>query len=128
MCRLFKRKKEYTFGNTFPDADIFNIEAAEEINKLRETPLKLVDHKLIGYLARTHKHLDHSGFGIRRQLTIDNTKFNHVGECVAFGYEDATKMVNALRNSPSHHEVLTGNYTHLVIGQNDKIRTLIFLR
>lgn len=39
-----------------------------------------------------------------------------VGENVAYGYDDAESVVNGWLNSPSHREIIEGDYTHSGFG------------
>ena len=127
MC-WFKRKKIHALDIDSIDTDAFNKILISEINKLRETPLKLIKNKLITFLANAHDTKQHDNYSIRVQLIKDNTRFKGVGENVAYGYEDAVKLVNAWKNSHAHKEIMTGNYTHLVIGKNNRVLTGLFLR
>ena len=59
--------------------------------------------------------ISHDGFTDRAQ-GLSNHGAQSVGENVGFGYSSAQELVNAWINSPSHRDVLEGNYTHSGIG------------
>lgn len=127
LCRA--KKRIYHLDIDGVDDNPFNINVVNRINILRKgTPLKLISHKLITFLANEHSTFDHNNDDIRRQLIIDNTRFNYVAENVGHGYEVPGNIVNAWYNSPGHREKMLGNYTHIVIGESERIITAIFLR
>ena len=64
--------------------------------------------------------ISHDNFSERATILADQGA-QAVGENVAFGYSSAHEVVNAWINSPSHRDVLEGNFTHAGIGTvNDK--------
>jgi len=67
--------------------------------------------------------INHDNFHLRSKALKDRGAVK-VGENVAYGYEDATSVVNSWLNSPSHREIIEGNYTHSGFGvfKNEKDR------
>lgn len=67
--------------------------------------------------------INHDNFHIRSKALKDRGALR-VGENVAYGYEDAASLVNSWLNSPSHREIIEGNYTHSGFGvfKNEKNR------
>lgn len=67
--------------------------------------------------------INHDNFHIRSKALKDRGALR-VGENVAYGYEDAASVVNSWLNSPSHREIIEGNYTHSGFGvfKNEKNR------
>lgn len=65
--------------------------------------------------------INHDNFGVRSKALKDRGA-QSVGENVAMGYTKAENLVNAWLNSPSHRDVIEGNYTHSGFGviQNDR--------
>ncbi len=61
------------------------------------------------------ERISHDNF-IERATVLGSQGAQAVGENVAFGYSSAQEVVNAWINSPSHRDVLEGNYTHAGIG------------
>lgn len=59
--------------------------------------------------------INHDYFGVRSQA-LRNRGAVRVGENVAYGYTTAEDVVFAWLNSPSHKEVIEGNYTHSGFG------------
>lgn len=71
--------------------------------------------------------VDHSQF-MMEQGQISHANFNErkkalksrgaktVGENVAYGYDNAASVVTAWLNSPSHKNIIEGNYTHSGFG------------
>jgi uncharacterized protein YkwD len=79
-----------------------------------------------------NNRISHDNFGERSQA-LRSRGAQSVGENVGFGYNSAQDLVNAWINSPSHKDVLEGNYTHTGFGvmQNNLGRyyfTQIFYR
>lgn len=76
-----------------------------------------VDHTQ--YMIEKHQ-ISHDNFGVRAQALKDRGAAS-VGENVAYGYSTAESVVNAWLNSPTHRQVMEGNYTHTGFGvmQND---------
>lgn len=59
--------------------------------------------------------INHDNFHIRSNGLKDRGA-ERVGENVAYGYDDAESVVKSWLNSPSHKEVIEGNYTHSGFG------------
>lgn len=59
--------------------------------------------------------INHDNFSIRSRALKDRGAAS-VGENVAKGYTTARNVVNAWLNSPSHRDVIEGNYTHSGFG------------
>lgn len=59
--------------------------------------------------------ISHDNFSDRAQ-GLSNQGAQAVGENVGFGYSSAQELVSAWIDSPSHREILEGNYTHSGIG------------
>lgn len=66
--------------------------------------------------------ISHDNFGIRSNGIKRTEGAESVGENVAYGFYDAKALVAAWLNSPSHRQVMEGNYTHTGFGvmQNDQ--------
>lgn len=60
--------------------------------------------------------ISHDNFGIRSNGLKRTEGAESVGENVAYGFTDAKALVNAWLNSPSHRQVMEGNYTHSGFG------------
>lgn len=67
--------------------------------------------------------INHDNFHVRSKALKDRGAIR-VGENVAFGYDTAEGVVNAWLNSPSHKDIIEGNYTHSGFGvfKNEKDR------
>lgn len=67
--------------------------------------------------------INHDNFHVRSKALKDRGAIR-VGENVAFGYDTAEGVVLAWLNSPSHREIIEGDYTHSGFGvfKNDKDR------
>jgi len=59
--------------------------------------------------------INHDNFSVRARALKDRGAAS-VGENVAKGYTTARNVVNAWLNSPSHRDVMEGNYTHSGFG------------
>ena len=59
--------------------------------------------------------INHDNFGVRSAALKDRGA-NRVGENVAYGYATAENVVNAWLNSPSHKDIIEGDYTHSGFG------------
>lgn len=59
--------------------------------------------------------INHDNFHLRSKALKDKGA-SRVGENVAYGYDDAASVVNSWLNSPSHREIIEGNYTHSGFG------------
>jgi len=59
--------------------------------------------------------VNHDNFGIR-SAALKNRGAKHVGENVAYGYTSAENVVQAWLNSPSHKDIIEGDYTHSGFG------------
>lgn len=71
-----------------------------------------VDHTQ--YMIESRK-ISHDNFNERVRALKDRGAAS-VGENVAYGYTEASSLVNAWLNSPSHKRVMEGNYTHSGFG------------
>lgn len=71
-----------------------------------------VDHT--DYMIEKNQ-ISHDNFPVRSQ-GLKNKGAERVGENVAFGYNDAQSVVNSWLNSPTHLEIIEGNYTHSGFG------------
>lgn len=71
-----------------------------------------VDHT--DYMININQ-INHDNFPLRMQA-LQNRGAVRVGENVAYGYTSAQGVVNAWLNSPSHREIIEGNYTHSGFG------------
>ena len=71
-----------------------------------------VDHT--NYMIGINK-INHDNFNIRSEALKERGAFR-VGENVANGYTSAETVVHAWLNSPSHLEIIEGNYTHSGFG------------
>lgn len=67
--------------------------------------------------------INHDNFHIRSEA-LKSRGAVRVGENVAYGYDNAESVVNGWLNSPSHREIIEGNFTHSGFGvfQNDQGR------
>ncbi len=67
--------------------------------------------------------VNHDNFGLR-SAALKNKGAKHVGENVAYGYETAENVVYAWLHSPSHKDIIEGDYTHSGFGvmQNENGR------
>tara|TARA_B100001765_G_scaffold215434_1_gene187484 strand:- start:3585 stop:4064 length:480 start_codon:yes stop_codon:yes gene_type:complete len=65
--------------------------------------------------------INHDNFGERRQALTQRGAVR-VGENVGYGYDTAEAVVHAWLNSPSHRDLIEGNYSHAGFGvlQNAK--------
>ena len=59
--------------------------------------------------------INHDYFSVRSAALKDRGAL-HVGENVANGYSSAEAVVNAWLNSPSHLDIIEGNFTHSGFG------------
>ena len=59
--------------------------------------------------------INHDNFGIR-SAALKNRGADRVGENVAYGYTTAEDVVFAWLHSPSHKDIIEGNYTHSGFG------------
>jgi len=59
--------------------------------------------------------INHDNFGVRSAGLKDRGAIR-VGENVAYGYTSAEDVVLAWLNSPSHKDIIEGNYTHSGFG------------
>lgn len=71
-----------------------------------------VDHTQ--YMIEKEK-ISHDNFG-ERSKGMKERGASSVGENVAYGYSTAEALVEAWINSPSHKQVMEGNYTHAGFG------------
>ncbi len=71
-----------------------------------------VDHTK--YMIDTDR-INHDNFGVRSAALKDRGAIR-VGENVAYGYATAEDVVFAWLNSPSHKDIIEGNYTHSGFG------------
>ncbi|PKP25497.1 MAG: CAP domain-containing protein [Bacteroidetes bacterium HGW-Bacteroidetes-2] len=71
-----------------------------------------VDHT--DYMIETSK-INHDNFNLRSQALKDKGAIR-VGENVAFGYKDAASVVNGWLNSPTHRNIIEGDYSHSGFG------------
>ena len=71
-----------------------------------------VDHSK--YMIQQNR-VSHDNFSIRAE-GLNGIGAQNVAENVAFGFSSAQDFVNAWINSPSHRDILEGNYTHSGIG------------
>lgn len=60
-------------------------------------------------------HINHDNFSIRSAALKDRGA-SRVGENVAYGYTSAESVVYAWLNSPTHKDIIEGNYTHSGFG------------
>lgn len=67
--------------------------------------------------------INHHNFHVRSE-GMKSRGAVRVAENVAYGYENAEAVVNGWLNSPSHREIIEGNYTHSGFGvfQNEQGR------
>ena len=72
------------------------------------------------YMTEKSK-INHDNFGERRQALTQRGAVR-VGENVGYGYDTAEAVVHAWLNSPSHRDLIEGNYSHAGFGvlQNSK--------
>lgn len=59
--------------------------------------------------------INHDNFHLRSKALKDRGAVR-VGENVAFGYEDAASVVSSWLNSPTHKEIIEGDYSHSGFG------------
>jgi len=59
--------------------------------------------------------INHDNFSIRSEA-LKNRGASRVGENVAYGYTSAESVVYAWLNSPTHKDIIEGNYTHSGFG------------
>lgn len=59
--------------------------------------------------------INHDNFHVRSNA-LKARGAERVGENVAYGYDDAESVVNSWLNSPSHREIIEGNFTHSGFG------------
>jgi uncharacterized protein YkwD len=59
--------------------------------------------------------ISHANFN-QRKNALKNRGAKTVGENVAYGYDNAQSVVTAWLNSPSHRNIIEGNYTHSGFG------------
>lgn len=59
--------------------------------------------------------VNHDDFAIRSAALKERGAIR-VGENVAYGYTSAESVVNAWLNSPTHKDIIEGNYTHSGFG------------
>lgn len=59
--------------------------------------------------------INHDNFGVRSAALKDRGA-SRVGENVAYGYTSAENVVQAWLNSPSHKDIIEGDYTHSGFG------------
>jgi len=71
-----------------------------------------VDHSL--YMMDEGK-ISHANFNERKNA-LKSRGAKTVGENVAYGYDNAQSVVTAWLNSPSHKNIIEGNYTHSGFG------------
>ena len=67
-----------------------------------------VDHTK--YMIENNR-VNHDNFGVRSAALKDNGA-KRVGENVAYGYETAEDVVYAWLHSPTHKDIIEGDYTH----------------
>jgi uncharacterized protein YkwD len=101
------------------------------INQHRDSigqPEITIDREYASAHAVTHTNymigmnaINHDNFHVRSAGLIENGAI-FVGENVAYGYSTATDVVDAWLNSPTHKQIIEGNYTHSGFGiiQNDE--------
>lgn len=107
-----------------PASKTIEIEIMELINNHRisigKNPLTAMG--IIKSVAFTHTdymveidQVNHDNFYQRKNSLIQNAGARTVSENVGYGYSTAGAVVNAWLNSPSHREILEGNFTDFEI-------------
>lgn len=128
---------KYTYNFSQQELEVMHVTNVYR-NQIGLDTLKTIEH--IGYISEEHNiymieqdTITHDYFHERSDNLIKTLHADRVGEAIAYNYINSESVLSAWINSPSHRQIIEGDYTNFglaidVDSNNRKYYTFIFVK